>query len=176
MTNPFASIISPLFKNTFNNAIDALLMDNALSVPCTFSYGSSNNELCPNCLFDPMSQRSLNQYNEATGSCPFATNSICPVCNGYGTIDQAKTEIIYLGVIIDSKYWFKWSSNAVNIADGTVQTICNISLLPKIKNAQSMTIDKNISAYGDYTYVTAGDPQPIGLGDNRYIVTMWSRS
>ena len=175
MTNPFDAAISPLFKNTFNQAIDALLSSTALSVPCILTYATPNISLCGNCLYDPISQRSLNKYNQ-TGPAPFANNSICPVCNGYGTIDTAKTEIVYLGVIFDSKYWFKWSSNSINIADGSVQTICNISLLPKIKNAQNMTMDKNISAYGDYTYVTAGDPQPAGLGDNRYIITMWSRS
>ena len=175
MTNPFDAAISPAFKNTFNQAIDALLANTALSVPCVLNYATSNISLCSNCLYDPISQRSLNRYNQ-TGQAPFADNSICPVCNGYGTIDTAKSETVYLGVIFDSKYWLKWSSNSVNIADGSVQTICNISLLPKIKNAQNMTMDKNISAYGNYTYVTAGDPQPAGLGDNRYIITMWSRS
>jgi hypothetical protein len=175
MTNIFEGLISPQFKNTFNQAIDALLADNALSVPCEITYASSNNQLCSNCIYDPMSQRSLNKYN-GTGPNPFPQNSICPVCNGFGFTDSAKTEIVYLAVLFDSKYWFNWSHDSVNIAGGMVQTICNISLLPKLKNAQYITIDKNIANYGGYTYATAGDPQPCGLGDNRYIITMWSRT
>jgi hypothetical protein len=176
MANPFESLISPLFKDTFNKAIDALLADNALTVPCTLNYGSSNRSLCNNCIFDPISQRSLNQYNE-TGPCAFAPNSICPVCNGYGLLDKSKTESVYLAVLFDSKYWFNWNNkDAINIPDGAVQTICNISLLPKLKNSQFMTMDTNIQNYGDYSYAIAGDPQPCGLGNNRYIITMWSRA
>jgi len=177
MANPFEGLISSEYKNLYNQAIDSLLSSTGLAVPCLISYGSSNNNPCNNCIFDPISIRSANRYN-GTGPVSFTTDTICPVCNGYGLIDKANQETIYLAVLFDSKYWFNWSTkaDAVNISDGMVQTICSIELLPKIKNAQYITIDKNIANYGGYTYVTAGDPQPCGLGDNRYIVTMWSRA
>jgi hypothetical protein len=177
MANPFEALISKEFKAIYNQAIDAILANTALSLPCVISYGSSNNILCNNCLYDPMSQRSLNKYN-GTGPVSFPNSSICPVCNGYGLLDKANEETVYMAVLFDSKYWFNWSTkaDAINIADGMVQTLCPISMLPKIKNAQYITIDKNIENYGGYTYVAAGDPQPCGLGDNRYIVTMWSRA
>jgi hypothetical protein len=176
MANPFDNIISPLFKSTFNHAIDALLADNALTVPCSLHYESSNRNLCNNCIFDPISQRSLNVYN-SNGPSPFSEQSICPVCNGYGSIDKSKVEKIYLAVIFDSKYWFNWANkNSINISAGSVQTLCSISYLPKLKNAQYMTMDTNISNYNNYSYTIAGDPQPCGLGSHPYLMTMWSRS
>lgn len=177
MANPFQSLINTEFKNLYNQAIDAILSDNALTVQCRLNYGTSNIEPCTNCIYNPITQRSLNRYN-GIGSNPFVDGGICPVCNGEGTLDKGKSETIYLAVLFDSKYWFNWSrdNNAINIADGSIQTICNITLLPKLKNAQTLDVDTNLSSYGYYTYKRAGDPQPCGLGDNRYIVTMWSRS
>jgi hypothetical protein len=177
MANPFEGVISAGYKNLYNQAIDAILSNTGLTVPCLISYGSSNNNPCNNCIFDPISVRSANRYN-GTGPVSFTTDTICPVCNGYGFIDQSKEELVYLAVLFDSKYWFDWSpkNDSINIVDGMIQTICPIMLLPKIKNAQYITIDKNLTNYGGYTYVTAGDPQPCGFGENRYIITMWSRA
>lgn len=175
MANPFETIISPEFKNIYNQAIDGILSNGSLAVPCTINYGSSNTRLCTNCVYDPISNRSLNKYNQ-TGLAPFSEGMICPVCNGYGSIDTASTEVVPLAVLFDSKYWLNWNSKAVNVSDGMIQTICNISLLPKIKNAQSITIDKNISNYANYIYNRIGEPEPCGLGDNRYIITMWQKA
>lgn len=174
MANPFVGIIDSQFKQTFKDAIDAILAETALTVPCTIQYGSSNNTLCPNCVYDPISQRSLNKYN-GSGSNPFTTDTICPVCNGYGMIDKSTDEIIHLAVIFDSKYWLNWnnSNNSIHITSGMVQTICSIELLPKIKNAQSITMNNNIKNYGGYLYNRAGEPEPCGLGDHNYIITMW---
>jgi hypothetical protein len=178
--NPFSALLSTNFKNQYNMAIDAILANDGLTVPCRINYGSSNIESCNNCIYNPITQRSLNKYN-GLGQNPFVDGGICPVCNGYGTIDKAKTETIYLAVLFDSRYWFNWAkdtkdNNAINIADGMIQTICSTTLLPKIKNAQELEVDTGLSNYGYYTYKRAGDPQPCGLGDHRYIITMWSRS
>lgn len=175
--NPFSTLLSNDFKNKYNMAIEALLADNGLAVPCRISYGTPNIEACYNCIYNPMTQRSLNKYN-GSGPNPFVEGGICPVCNGDGTIDKAKTELVYLAVLFDSKYWFNWArdNNAINIVDGMIQTICSVTLLPKIKNAQTLEVDTSLSNYGYYTYKRAGDPQPCGLGEHKYIITMWSRS
>lgn len=175
MANPFDTIISPEFKALYNQAIDGILSNGALAVPCTINYGSSNRILCTNCIHDPISTRSLNKYNN-TGPAPFAEGMICPVCNGEGFRDSASTEVVNLAVLFDSKYWLNWNSKSLNISDGMIQTICNISLLPKIKNAQSIVVDRNVSNYGNYIYSRIGEPELCGLGDNRYIITMWQKS
>ena len=171
----FDKVITPEFKKLFKDSIDTLLATNALSVPCTLKFESINRELCYNCEFDPITKRSANIPKDSP-TIAFAHQSICPVCNGFGFIDKAKDEIITLGIIFDSKYWMNWGSESINISDGMVQSICSITLLPKIKNCKEMIIDNNISTYGNYRYSRAGEPNPVGLGSNDYIITMWQKS
>lgn len=174
--NIYSGLISSNFKHVFNQAIDALLENGSLTVPCKVRYsGQSNTISCNNCIFDQISHVSANIYNNL-GPNPFPDGSICPVCVGTGisTVDTV-SEILYLACIFDSKYWLNYSSKSINIPNGMVQTLCHSNLLTKIRNAQDIIMDTNISDYGNYTYERAGDPEPVGLGDNRYIITMWKR-
>lgn len=175
MSNPFSGIIQPELKSLFNNAIDALLEQNALTVSCKIRYsGQQNSTFCYNCIFDNISYLSSNIYNN-TGPSPFPEGSICPVCMGMGMITNDASENIALACIFDSKYFINWSSKTVNIPGGTIQTICLSSLLPKIRNANEIIIDADLEQYGNYVYERASDPEPLGFGDNRYIITMWKR-
>lgn len=175
MTNPFNNIISKELKQTYNDAIDSLLQQNALTVPCRLKYsGQHNQTLCSNCVFDPIAKLSSNIYNN-TGPSPFTEGTMCPVCGGIGLITTDYSEIIHMAVLFDSKYWVNWSSNTVKIPDGMVQTICLSSYLVKIRNAKEVVFDTNLEPYNNYLYERAGDPNPVGFGDNRYIFTMWSR-
>jgi len=173
--NIYSGLINSNFKNIFNQAIDALLEDGALSVPCRLRFSNqTSSKLCNNCVFDTISNLSSNMYNQS-GPNPFPDGSICPVCLGVGIYQSTSAETVYLACIFDSKYWLNWSSKSINIPNGMVQTICNISLISKLRNVSDMSIDTNISDYGNYSYERAGDPEPVGLGDNRYIITMWKR-
>lgn len=176
MTNPFSNLINNDFKNLYKNAIDSLLENTALSVPCLFKYSGANSVgYCNNCIFDTISHLSSNKYN-GSGPSPFPEGSICPVCIGAGTVaSKASTETIYLACIFDSKYWINVPPKTLNISDGMVQTICKVELLPKIRNVTEIIIDTNIAKYGNYAYERATDPQPMGLGSNAYIMTMWNR-
>ena len=164
-------------KQLYNDSIDSMLSDNGLVVPCTVKYSDIGRDtVCPNCIFDPISRLSSNRYN-GTGPINFATGSICPVCVGEGTIvASSKSEILNLAVIFDSKYFLNWpASRNIDIPAGTVQTICKMTLVSKILQAQSIIVDNNLNNYGNYEYSRSGDPQPCGLGDHRYITTIWSR-
>ncbi len=98
-TNPFLGIISPAFKATFTNAIDALLEDTALTVPCRLIYGNTNPTVCANCIFDPLTGRSSSIYL-AGGPIPFANGQICPWCHGEGVKTVEATEDgIYTDII-----------------------------------------------------------------------------
>ena len=178
MSNPFSSINFSELKNVYNNAIDALLDQNAISLPCQLIYASNEPELCNNCVFDHINQKSLNRYNN-TGPAPFADMSICPVCNGLGFDKNNLEELVHLGVIFDSKYWFNWNSNKSNpihVPDGSIQTICKSDLLPKIRNASKLMIDPSMHVYGSYYYTRANDPELAGFGESRYIFTRWNRT
>lgn len=175
--NPFSGIISPEFKNLFNSAIDSLLEQNALTVPCILKYISANKEqnLCNNCFFDSISLLSSNRYN-GSGPQPFTENTICPVCLGKGVLsNSSKQENIYLAVIFDSKYFINYNSKLIDIPAGSVQTISKIETINKIRNANEIIFNSKISNYDDYVYQRAGDPQPCGLGDHKYIITLWTR-
>lgn len=175
MTNPFTNILNKNFKQLYNNAIDSLLEQNALTIPCRLKYsGQQNSILCHNCIFDPISKLSSNIYN-GTGPNSFNEGTTCPVCAGLGMLRSDAEEIIYMAVLFDSKYWLNWSSNTVNISDGMVQSICLSSYMTKIRNANEVVFDTSLESYNNYIYQRAGDPNPIGLGDNRYIITMWQR-
>ena len=175
MSNPFDNIISKEFKKLYTDAIDGILSDSGLTVPCKFEYsGQDNVSFCENCIYDPISKLSTNIYN-GTGPAPFTEGTMCPVCLGMGAVKTDSNEIINMAVIFDSKYFLNYSSNAVNISDGMAQTICDISKLPKIRNANSVVFDTDISASGNYVYYRAGEPTPVGLGQNKYVITMWKK-
>jgi hypothetical protein len=171
----FDNIITSEFKNIFKESIDTILATNGLTVPCTLKYESSARALCYNCEFDPINQKSANMPR-IDSTVTFANYTICPVCNGFGYIDSTKDEIVNLAIIFDSKYWLGWGSKSVNIADGAVQSLCSINLLPKIKNCKYMLMNNNLSRYGHYRYSRINEPEPAGLGDHDYIITMWQKS
>lgn len=173
--NPFSGLISTEFKALYDNAIDSLLEQGALTVKCKLKYSGNLKNFCNNCRFDPITKLSANIYN-GTGPRPFIENTICPVCMGMGVSDSNAEEYLDLAVIFDSRYFLNYPNKVVNVVDGTIQTICHITLMPKIRNANEIIIDTNIEKYGGYSYRRAGDPNPCGLGSNRYIFTMWSRS
>jgi hypothetical protein len=170
----FEDIISPAFKQTFNDAINSLLQQGALSVPCMLKYGNSNPVFCNNCIFDSVLNKSSNIYNN-TGPASFPNYSICPICNGDGMVLYDATEVLHLGVIFDSKYFINWNSKTIDIPDGAVQTVCKIEFLPKIKNANSIIFDTNIADYAQYEYIRDGEPNPCGLGGNSFITTTWKK-
>lgn len=175
--NPFSGIISQQLKDTFNFAIDSLLENNALSLPCKIIYDNQlNNIYCNNCIFDNISLLSSNIYKPG-GPIPFPDGGVCPVCVGQGQIKNSNTnsETIYLAFIFDSKYFLNINSKVINIPDGSVQSLCNIELLQKLKNASEIIFDNNLSNIDHFRYERASSPEPLGFGDNRYILTLWKK-
>lgn len=177
MTNVFSDHMPwDQLKDVYNGAIDSILANPGLTIPCKLLYSSESNlTVCSNCIFDPVTKLSSNIYN-GTGPRPFVDATICPVCMGDGSTRIENSEIIYMAVLFDSKYWLDWGSKSVNIASGQVQTICLSTLLPKIRNAKSVIFDTSLEQYRDVVYQRAGDPKPVGFGNTRYIFTMWQNS
>lgn len=166
------NIITNEFKNLFKQSIDEILAQNALAIPCTLFYASQKiARLCGNCLFDPITKASSYRYN-GTGPIAFADGQICPVCSGFGKVEESSSnsEVVHLGVIFDSKFFVGWDSSVISIPDGSMQTICSSVLLSKIKTASSLKITTNNITKG---YMRAGEPQLIGLGSMDYIITNW---
>lgn len=177
-TNPFTNILSDSLKTLYNNAIDAVVNEGGLAMPCGLSYaGQQNQNFCNNCVYDPISKLSANIYN-GTGPNPFPDGGVCPVCmgNGVANIDTAvETTTVYLAVILTPKDFFPINNQIVNMTDGEIQTICHVKLAPQLRNCIGLTLQTDIDNYGGYTYERASDPTPAGFGSHRYIITMWKR-
>ena len=101
MVNPFSGIIDNNFKTVFNNAISAMLDDDALTIGCTLSYGVTRYDDCPNCVYDPIGRKSSNRFQDG-GPVPFPYGGVCPLCNAAGRKGVETTEDINVAVIFAS--------------------------------------------------------------------------
>jgi hypothetical protein len=168
--NQFQNLLTPEFKQIFNDAIDTLLdPSGGLVSPCLIRYGGtpSSQTICNNCIFDTISQVSSNIYN-SSGPQPFIDGSICPVCLGAGLINggiATKEEVINLAVIVDMKSFIN-VADTVNIGNNAIQTISSIVLLPKLQNAIEIVVDGS-------AYQKATQPQICGLSDHKYVIMVW---
>lgn len=144
-------------KNIYNNQINKLLADDGLTIGCSLRYGVSKKSICPNCIFDPATNKSSNRY-KPSGPIPFVLGRACPYCNGIGYYGaNTLEENIYLAVLWDSKS-----------TDSMVQTISSSELLPKIESANNLIINNE-------SYELAGKPLYVGLGDTSYIICNWKK-
>lgn len=171
--NPFAGIITSSYKQTFKDMINALLEDTALTVPCKLVFENTRLQDCPNCIYDPISHKSSNQY-QTGGPLPFADGQICSYCIGAGSLSFSNEEDLYLGIIKPA--FFSMSPlelETVNFVDGKIQSLCNIEHYAKIKNASYVIIDTNITDLSLNKYIRYRDPIPMGFGDNSFMVTTW---
>lgn len=177
MTNIFSGLINNDFKYIFNQAIDSLLEVGALSTACKLHYNKEhidNSSYCNNCIYDPILECSSNTYNSISGYASFPAGSVCPVCNGFGKVILNTNEIIYMAVILDSKYWLNYGPKNIQIPDLAAQTLCSIQLMPKLLNATSLSLVDSYD-YVPILYSKLGAPVPMGLGTHNYVLTNWSK-
>ena len=169
----FTGIITAQFKQIFKDAISALLENTALTVPCKIYFENTKLQDCPNCLYDPISQRSSNQY-QSGGPIPFVDGQICPYCIGNGNLTFSAEETVYLGIIKPVFFGMdKLELNSVNFIDGMIQSLCSIDLYSKLKNASYIIVDTNILDITNTKFIRHRDPIPVGYGDNSFIITTW---
>jgi hypothetical protein len=175
MSNPYAGIITSEFKTMYDNAIDALLEDTALTVPCRLEYNNTKNVPCSNCELDPINKRSANVYKSG-GASPFVTGSICPTCNGVGFISASSSSTFNMAVL--------WNENKSKFLDIGLkldnskiyaQSICHSDRWPAIVSCQGAILNTNIEGFGRQKYQREGDPTPFTFGHKTYIITLWSR-
>ena len=145
MANPFSGIIDSSLKSVFNNAISAILEDDALTVACTLEYGITKYENCANCLYDPIGQKSSNRFQNG-GPVPFPFGSVCPLCNGNGKRSVTSSENVNLAVIFEPRHFLEMTT-PVNTADGYIQTLANKIMTPKLRRAKEIVVSTDVSGY-----------------------------
>lgn len=173
-TNYFDGIISASFKTIFTDAIDSLLSNTACTVPCQIIDGDTKFTDCPNCQYSPTTGRSSNKYTVG-GPIPFSFG-VCPYCKGAGRIPTESTLTIYLALIWNYHDWINWTGIDARILSeqGMVQSISKLKdTYTKIKNAKSILLNTDIDKYKHHRFERYGEPNPIGLGSDRYVLTMW---
>lgn len=153
--------------------IDALLANDALTLPCTLVYGDTNFTPCPNCIYDTLLRKSSNRYKQG-GPVPFQFGTVCPYCGGKGLIATTSSEELYMAVIWDYKSWINIDLS-VHTPDGKVQTLSKIDTFPQVKRAKEIIIANNIQNYAVHRFQRANEPQPCGFGATNYIATLWKR-
>jgi len=173
MVNPFSGIIDDSFKSVFNNAISAILEDDALTISCTLEYGITKYENCANCLYDPIGQKSSNRFQNG-GPVPFPFGGICPLCNGNGKKPVTASENVNLAVIFEPRQFLEVET-PVNTADGYIQTLAKKDLTPKLQRAKEIIVATDVSGFFTHRYQRISEPLPIGLGNNEFILCTWRR-
>lgn len=169
----FTGIITPQFKQIFKDAILALLEDTALTVPCKLYFDNTKLSDCPNCVYDPINQRSSNQY-QTGGPIPFVHGQVCPYCIGAGSLTFSSEETVYLGIIKPVFFGMdQLELNNVNFVDGMIQSLSSIDIYAKLKNASYIIVDTNIINLTNTKFIRHRDPIPVGFGDNSFIITTW---
>jgi hypothetical protein len=161
-----------LYKQLFNQQMDAFLQSSGLSTECLLNYGISDASLCPNCIYDSILKKSANKYKSG-GPKQFNSGQICPYCRGVGFYGLEKTESVYLAVLWDYKSWIIKPINIENPV-GYVQTICHKQYTTKILTAKDMTIPGLIP--DPPTFILDAEPTPAGLGDQNYIICQWKKT
>lgn len=160
-------------KILYNNQMDMLLASTGLATEVTFTFGISKKQLCPNCIFDPNLKKSANKY-KIGGPVQFDLGKLCPYCNGIGYYGETNTETGYLAIIWDYKKWINPPMNLAE-ADGMIQTICDKTYLPSIRQCQNISVTYPSSSNKKHKFQLFGEPNPAGLGDNNYIISMWKK-
>lgn len=170
LANPFAGIISPSFKTLFTNMIDALLMDDSITVPCRLVFAGTQLIDCSNCT--------SNIYTPG-GPVPFPRGMTCPICQGK-RIEVFQDFDIQMAVINDAKKWLilsrpQYQNLTAQAPNMLAETLCRIELYPKIMAANYAVLDANNEGYTLNKFMRVGDPELMGLGNHQYMLTAWQR-
>lgn len=160
------------FKNVYNNTIDIILSQTGLTTPCKLIFESTKLQQCPNCIYDTITKRSSNLYKTG-GPLVFSNGQTCPYCLGNGTTSNyLHEEEVYFALLTNAKD-FIGTLNEPNIV---AQTICSIDYIDKIRKCSKIIFNTDKANLTNNIFIRSNEPQPVGLGDNRYIFTNWARS
>lgn len=159
-------------QTIFKQQMDGLLSSSGLTTECRFNYGISRPNVCPNCIYDVGLKKSSGKY-KIGGPIPFVLGKICPYCNGVGSYGESTYDTGYLAVIWDYKKWISPPPSIINPV-GFIQTICSKDYLNQIRQCKNITVLYH-NNNNNPTFQLHGEPNPVGLGDNQYLLTMWQK-
>lgn len=171
--NPFGSLWPSNFGENFNYAIQSVIDLNQRT--CRLSFDNELTEACPDCADNnstPIGARGPNPFlNGGNGSYP---SPICPTCKGSGVRQKKVTADIQLALIWDYRSFMN-IAGVTKWPEGAIQSICNKSYTADIKKCTSMQANIDIQPYSDHTFFLNGEPTPIGLDNDEFIICLWTK-
>ena len=136
-------------------------------------------EQCPNCYMNTMGTRNKSvSFYKTGGPYPFERGMPCPYCDGKGYKAIETNEDITLRIYWDIRAGVKIGA-AIDIPDGSIQTIAYMTDLPKIEQCKYMIPNYDgIEKYDKGKYEKSGTSFPQGFKQNetKYVVTFWNRT
>ncbi len=160
--------IRDIARDGIDDMIDQLGKD------CKLVYPSVKTD-CPNCVFDPTTNRSTGRYKTG-GPRPFPNGTICPVCRGAGRLDSTETDIIRMLCKWNPKEFIPLAGS-LQLPNSIVRTKGYITDLPKVLRSKKMILQLPIEPYIRYTFDLQGEPIDAGnIVQGRYFIAIWKRA
>lgn len=154
----------------YNEAVDAMI-DSNFGVECTLYYPAVKS-ICPNCVFNPMTNSSSNKY-KAGGPISF-DGEICPYCDGVGYTQEEETDTIKLRCYFDRKSWLKLPVE-LKVPQTSLITYGHLSDMPKCQRANYIRTNTAQDLYGGSRYRLSGTPVIHGFKKNKYFIAGWEK-
>lgn len=146
-------------------------IDSNFGVLCTIVYPSKAS-VCPNCIVDTINKKSTGIYK--TGGPVSFTDSLCPVCSGYGYKDTEINEQIKLRVYQEKKRWIKVADSIVS-SSAIAQIIGHRSDLSKIQQMLYIVLNSEYLSNGRIECVLDGPVINFGLTNKHFIAYLKQR-
>lgn len=103
----------------------------------------------------------------------FPEGHICPICNGEGAFPVTTIQAKNMVVVFDNKRFISFGN--VDVPQADMQTITPITMYKELSTVDYITVDPTVTPYTQNKFTRVSEPQPVGLGSNRYIFTNWER-
>ena len=145
------------------------LIDGELGTNCSLIFTPVYGP-CDNCFIDTETRKSSHIYN-GTGPQDFPNYTLCPRCNGRGTLSEPVTKNVRLRVYWDAKDWKKFG-HSLQAPDASAMIIGYMDDAADLQNADTF---KMVYENVEYECRTRGEAQPHGFRHNRYFIQFVDR-
>lgn len=167
MANPFSKLINAALKKQYKFAIDAVIED--CEVPCRLYFPTTKFNPCTSCG-QTISGGSPNPFLAGNKGKP---TTLCPVCGGDGKIPVENYEDLNLCVMWDYNKNYQVVPGIAMSTEGVVRTFSKISTIKLIKTCKYIIFNVNLENSNKHQFQRDGEPNPMGFGEDAYIVTHW---
>lgn len=165
LTNEFYAPVQQLYDDIVN----------VFGRPCKLYYPPKLVENCPNCVLDPIGQKSSNKWLNG-GPMPFPNGSICPFCHGVGGRAEETFITVQMVVHFNPAKFGETKVDALRLANGVIKTGGFIKDLPQVMKCSYLVPDATLEGYGHYKYRLGGEAiSSNNIIQGRYFEVLWDR-